>query len=98
MWKLGFVLGLVAYHGWCIVTYNTFKNDANTRGHKFYRVMNELPVLLLLGILIMVVVKTVLICHWSKMFHIVLVEPEIPPNTGNLIRLAAKYRLSIALG
>ncbi len=23
------------------------------------------------------------------MFHIVLVEPEIPPNTGNLIRLAA---------
>jgi tRNA (cytidine/uridine-2'-O-)-methyltransferase len=23
------------------------------------------------------------------MFHIVLVEPEIPPNTGNVIRLAA---------
>ncbi len=23
------------------------------------------------------------------MFHIILVEPEIPPNTGNLIRLAA---------
>jgi tRNA (cytidine/uridine-2'-O-)-methyltransferase len=23
------------------------------------------------------------------MFHIVLVEPEIPPNTGNIIRLAA---------
>lgn len=25
----------------------------------------------------------------SGMFHIVLVEPEIPPNTGNIIRLAA---------
>ncbi len=25
----------------------------------------------------------------SAMFHIVLVEPEIPPNTGNVIRLAA---------
>lgn len=24
-----------------------------------------------------------------KMFHIVLFEPEIPPNTGNIIRLAA---------
>ena len=23
------------------------------------------------------------------MFHIVLVEPEIPPNTGNIIRLCA---------
>ena len=25
----------------------------------------------------------------EAMFHIVLVEPEIPPNTGNVIRLAA---------
>ena len=25
----------------------------------------------------------------TRMFHIVLVEPEIPPNTGNVIRLAA---------
>ena len=25
----------------------------------------------------------------GRMFHIVLVEPEIPPNTGNVIRLAA---------
>jgi tRNA (cytidine/uridine-2'-O-)-methyltransferase len=23
------------------------------------------------------------------MFHVVIFEPEIPPNTGNLIRLAA---------
>jgi tRNA (cytidine/uridine-2'-O-)-methyltransferase len=26
---------------------------------------------------------------WSQMIEIVLVEPEIPPNTGNVIRLAA---------
>ena len=25
----------------------------------------------------------------GSMFHIVLIEPEIPPNTGNIIRLAA---------
>jgi tRNA (cytidine/uridine-2'-O-)-methyltransferase len=27
--------------------------------------------------------------HCHAMFHIVLVEPEIPPNTGNVIRLCA---------
>lgn len=27
--------------------------------------------------------------HWPDMFHIVLVTPEIPPNTGNVIRLCA---------
>ncbi len=28
-------------------------------------------------------------CYDSPMFNIVLVEPEIPPNTGNIIRLCA---------
>ena len=31
------------------------------------------------------------------MFHIVLVEPEIPPNTGNAIRLAANTGCSLHL-
>jgi tRNA (cytidine/uridine-2'-O-)-methyltransferase len=31
------------------------------------------------------------------MFHIVLVEPEIPPNTGNVIRLAANTGCSLDL-
>lgn len=31
------------------------------------------------------------------MFHIVLVEPEIPPNTGNIIRLAANTGASLHL-
>ena len=31
------------------------------------------------------------------MFHIVLVEPEIPPNTGNVIRLAANTGCSLHL-
>ncbi len=31
------------------------------------------------------------------MFHIVLFEPEIPPNTGNIIRLAANTRCSLHL-
>ena len=31
------------------------------------------------------------------MFHIVLVEPEIPPNTGNIIRLAANTGATLHL-
>ncbi|WP_269496547.1 tRNA (cytidine(34)-2'-O)-methyltransferase [Castellaniella sp. S9] len=31
------------------------------------------------------------------MFHIVLVEPEIPPNTGNVIRLAANTGATLHL-
>ncbi|KWT74675.1 MULTISPECIES: tRNA (cytidine(34)-2'-O)-methyltransferase [unclassified Variovorax] len=31
------------------------------------------------------------------MFHIVLVEPEIPPNTGNVIRLAANTGCTLHL-
>lgn len=33
----------------------------------------------------------------SPMFHIVLVSPEIPPNTGNVIRLAANTGASLHL-
>ena len=41
-------------------------------------------------------IRLILAAHWSLratdtvfMFHIVLVAPEIPPNTGNVIRLSA---------
>ena len=33
----------------------------------------------------------------QAMFHIVLVEPEIPPNTGNVIRLAANTGCTLHL-
>jgi tRNA (cytidine/uridine-2'-O-)-methyltransferase len=33
----------------------------------------------------------------SRMFNIVLVEPEIPPNTGNVIRLAANTGCTLHL-
>ena len=33
----------------------------------------------------------------GSMFHIVLVEPEIPPNTGNIIRLAANTGCTLHL-
>ena len=52
--KLTLVLLLLAYHGWCIKIVRDFAQDRNTHGHKTYRWMNELPVFLLLGILILV--------------------------------------------
>lgn len=37
------------------------------------------------------------LCDNTAMFHIVLVEPEIPPNTGNVIRLAANTGCALHL-
>lgn len=34
-----------------------FAQDANTRGNKFYRILNEVPTLLMIGIVLMVVPK-----------------------------------------
>ena len=33
----------------------------------------------------------------SGMFHVILFEPEIPPNTGNIIRLCANVGCSLHL-
>src|SRR5215470_11505349 len=33
----------------------------------------------------------------EAMFHIVLIQPEIPPNTGNIIRLAANTGATLHL-
>ena len=55
--KLVLVGLLLIYHGWCMKTVNEFKQDKNTHSHTFYRWMNEAPVVLLLGILILVELK-----------------------------------------
>lgn len=55
--KLALVVVLVGYHVWCGRLVRRFRDDANTRGHVFYRWFNEFPVLLLVAIVILVVVK-----------------------------------------
>ena len=55
--KLVLVVLLLVYHGWCAKTVKVFARDENNHSHTFYRWMNEVPVALLLGILILVVVK-----------------------------------------
>lgn len=55
--KLGLVLLLVCYHAACGHFLRRFAEDNNTRSHVFFRVFNELPVLLLIPIVLLAVLK-----------------------------------------
>lgn len=55
--KLALVGLLIAYHVWCFFLLRAFKEDRNKRSHRWYRVFNEVPILLLFGIVIMVLVR-----------------------------------------
>ncbi|OQS46491.1 hypothetical protein B0T49_14270 [Chromobacterium violaceum] len=55
--KLALVLLLVGYHGYCARLYADFAARRNRRSHIWFRVFNELPVLVLLAVVILVVVK-----------------------------------------
>lgn len=55
--KLLLVLLMAACHGFYARWRKDFEADRNTRSHKFYRVANEVPTLLLLGIIALVIVK-----------------------------------------
>lgn len=55
--KLFLVLLVIIHHVWCYFALQSFKHDRNRKSANFYRVMNEVPVLLLVAIVILVVVK-----------------------------------------
>ncbi|WP_410499800.1 protoporphyrinogen oxidase HemJ [Chitinibacter sp. S2-10] len=55
--KLTLVTALIAYHAWCGKIYRDFAAGKNTRSHLWYRVFNEVPVLILIAVVILVVVK-----------------------------------------
>ena len=55
--KLGLVIALIIYHGYCGVLIKRFEQDDNIRSHVFYRWFNEAPVLVLFGAVILVVVR-----------------------------------------
>lgn len=55
--KLLFVLGLAGYHGFLAVCRRQFEADDNQRSERFYRVINEVPTVLMIVIVIMVIVK-----------------------------------------
>lgn len=55
--KLALTVLLVAYHLWCGRLLSGFAQGRNRHGHVFYRLANELPVLVLVAVVILVVVK-----------------------------------------
>jgi protoporphyrinogen IX oxidase len=55
--KLALVLLVIGYHHACGSLLKKFERGVNTRSHQWFRVFNEVPVLLLLAIVILVVVK-----------------------------------------
>jgi len=55
--KLALVLLLSAYHGALAKWTREFAEDRNTHSARFYRVANEIPTLLMIGIVILAVVR-----------------------------------------
>lgn len=55
--KLTLIILLIGYHHVCGAYVKKFAADANTRGDKFYRVFNELPVFVMVPVVILVVLK-----------------------------------------
>jgi putative membrane protein len=55
--KLLLVLFMSGIHGLFTRWVRDFASDRNTRSQKFYRIINEVPTVLMIGIVILVVVK-----------------------------------------
>ena len=55
--KIVFVVFLTIYHFYLGKTLNQFKFDQNTHSHKFYRLINEIPTILLILIVFVVIFK-----------------------------------------
>jgi protoporphyrinogen IX oxidase len=55
--KFALVLAMSAVHGFLSARVRDFAADKNTRSQKFYRVINEVPTVLMILIVILVIVK-----------------------------------------
>jgi putative membrane protein len=55
--KLALVLALSAVHGFFSRWVKDFAADQNRRSQKFYRIINEVPTILMIFIVILVIVK-----------------------------------------
>ncbi len=60
LWMIGkliLVVFLIIFHLLCGYYLRKFESNKNIHSHKFYRFFNEIPTLLLIGIVLLVVVK-----------------------------------------
>jgi len=55
--KLTLIAVLTVLHHYCALWRKAFERDANTHDARFYRIMNEVPAVLMIGIVLMVVAK-----------------------------------------
>jgi putative membrane protein len=55
--KLGLVIILTAYHFYLLAVLKDFQIDNNTKSSKFFRVINEVPTILLIIIIFIVIFK-----------------------------------------
>jgi protoporphyrinogen IX oxidase len=55
--KLLLVLGMIGYHHMCRSLLRSFEHLANRRSHRWFRIFNEVSVLLFAAIVVLVVVK-----------------------------------------
>ena len=55
--KLGLVTILTAYHFYLLIFLKDFQYDMNTKSSKFFRIINEIPTILLIIIMFVVVFK-----------------------------------------
>jgi putative membrane protein len=59
MAKLVFVIAMTVFHVWLGRRLRDFAEDKNTRSSRLYRMVNELPTLLVIAIVVLVVVKPI---------------------------------------
>ncbi len=57
--KILLVLAMSAFHGYLARQTRAFAEDRNDKSSRFYRVINELPTVLMIGIVVLVVVKPI---------------------------------------
>ena len=55
--KAALVLGMTFYHHLLVRWWRAFAEDRNRRGARFYRIANEVPTVMMLGIVVMVIVR-----------------------------------------
>lgn len=55
--KLALVMLLLAFHVWCAFIIRSFARDQNQRSERFYRLINEIPVVPLIGIILLAVLR-----------------------------------------
>jgi putative membrane protein len=55
--KLALVIAMSAIHGFYVRWVRAFAEDCNVHSQKFYRVVNEIPTLLMIAIVVLVIVK-----------------------------------------